>query len=139
MKFNFHFKFYNDLTPILLKFQGKVNDFVFARKTEKDDLMKDIQSSLARPSSANRPAPQPAIPAPLRPPPPQAPSASSSSASYPTQQYPNPYYPMMPNTYNPYQYPEGGPPAGQIPQYPPQYQPNSGAGAYPPQYPQYPK
>lgn len=99
-------RFYNDLTPILLKLQNKISDFVFARKTEKEDLMKEIQVNLARPSNTTQRAPE-------RPPPPttQAPS-QASNPPYPTLS--SPYYPQMPSAYYPYTFTNNTQPAAPV-------------------------
>uniref|UniRef100_A0A0K0DNI0 BRO1 domain-containing protein n=1 Tax=Angiostrongylus cantonensis TaxID=6313 RepID=A0A0K0DNI0_ANGCA len=39
-------KFYNNLTPILVRLQQKVSDFSFARQTEKEDLMRQMQQNI---------------------------------------------------------------------------------------------
>ncbi|KAK6012655.1 hypothetical protein OSTOST_22172, partial [Ostertagia ostertagi] len=65
-------KFYNDLTPILVRLQQKVSDFSFARQTEKEDLMRSMQQNIVSGgsggggggSSVKSPPPRPPPPAP---------------------------------------------------------------------------
>lgn len=41
-------RFYYELTKILLRFQSKCSDTVFAPKIERDELLGDLQQSIAR-------------------------------------------------------------------------------------------
>uniref|UniRef100_A0A1Y1LGS8 BRO1 domain-containing protein n=1 Tax=Photinus pyralis TaxID=7054 RepID=A0A1Y1LGS8_PHOPY len=133
-------QFYNDLTQLLVVFQNKISDYCFARKTEKEELMKDLTQECSRQTTPLPPPSQPSFhnevkktePSPTSPtsaPPVQ----TSSNLPYPVyvQGMPVPFAPgsapytayappPMPQSYNPY--------GGGYQQAPYNY-----AGGYPPQ------
>uniref|UniRef100_A0A336M9W6 CSON012055 protein n=1 Tax=Culicoides sonorensis TaxID=179676 RepID=A0A336M9W6_CULSO len=146
-------KFYNDLTELLIIFQNKISDYCFARKTEKEELMKDLTSATSRsavpatPSipqhhsdasnfsatsaGSGQPSAPGNVPYPTQIPNMPIPYGASSQAPYPTYMPP-----PMPQCFNPYAtLPYPG--AYQFPQGP-QYGTWPGPGGSYPGYPQQP-
>ncbi|CAK9302904.1 unnamed protein product [Gordionus sp. m RMFG-2023] len=117
-------KFYNDLTPILLKFQNKCSDLCFARKTERDELIKDMQDNIVSQPAHSYVSPYGTdsgtnINIPKGPPRPPPPAFTGNPNPIQTSQAPNFYsgnfqpiqpqqanqlnmMPLMPSAYNPY-------------------------------------
>ncbi|XP_049821414.1 programmed cell death 6-interacting protein isoform X2 [Aethina tumida] len=155
-------KFYNDLTQLLVTFQNKVSDFTFARKTEKEELLKDLTQQTSRAG----PAPTPTQPSyhsgsqDGQPSTPSVPSSAPSPATTTSGSLPYPVYvqgmpvpygasgsapypsyvpPPMPQGYNPYgtmPYPSTYQYPGGFPQNPgqfPQGYQQPPPGSYPPQ------
>ncbi|XP_072394726.1 programmed cell death 6-interacting protein [Diabrotica undecimpunctata] len=132
-------KFYNDLTQMLVTFQNKVSDFCFARKTEKEELLKDLTQETSRgtpiqPSTPSYHTEPPKAPEPSPAAPPQQ-SQASGYLPYPVQGQGMPVpYGATPNapypTYVPPPMPQGYNPYGTMP-YPSSYQfPQGPPGSY---------
>ncbi|XP_070840304.1 programmed cell death 6-interacting protein isoform X2 [Chaetodon trifascialis] len=134
-------KFYNDLTEILLKFQNKCSDIVFARKTERDELLKELQQSIAREPSApsfNVPAYQSTPAAPAGGPTPAPRTVFSPQAQQQPQAKPQPPARPPPPTFTPpaaSTTPTNAPPTGPPTSNPPPMAPPSQAQG--PPYPSY--
>lgn len=144
-------KFYQDLTNYLIRLQGKVSDFCFARKTEKDEFLRtqtNVASeagNIATPSFLNQaqpppsPAAQPENPSgpPARPPPPtfhQGPPQQPQAPPQQDQGAPTP----APRNQPPQGPPSGGyQPQGPPPAYAPQYQQNQYQPPHQPYQPPY--
>ena len=129
-------KFYGDFMQVILKYQQKVQDYCFARKTEKEELMQDLVSSVAGGVGGQTPAPpQPApVKPPARPPPPAA-TRTTQVPVAPTPGAPPAMAGAPPGMAVPPPIPP--PPPGMAPGMPPGAPPMPPYGAVPYGYPPY--